>query len=454
MNRIYRMVMMACMVLSLLSCEKILDVKSNAQLVVPSTLSDLQALLDDAAYMNFSTTPTMGECVADDYFLTQEIFSSRDAVSQALYVWAKFDKRFGNDWSCAYLPVYNANLCLEVLQKIPRTPVNAVQWDAVKGAALFFRGYYFSLLTMGYGKAYDLQSSQSDPGIVLRLASDYNIPASRATVAECFSQAISDISQAGELLPDLVTETTRPSKAAAFAMLSRTYIYMRDYANAAKFADECLKLKSTLMNFNGDSDILGLGLNVPFKRFNKETIFYTDMNSYYDINSPTRARIDTLLYASYHVNDLRRTAYFRAASGYQQFKGSYGSSATRLFSGLATDEMFLNRSEGRAFAGDVTGAMEDLNLLLKSRWRSSAVYSPLVATDRADALVKIRRERRKELLMRNIRFSDIKRLNMENAMITIKRVANGRTYILEPHAPYYALPIPDDIIEQAGIPQN
>jgi hypothetical protein len=56
---------------------------------------------------------------------------------------------------------------------------------------------------------------------------------------------------------------------------------------------------------------------------------------------------------SYDSNDLRRSAFFRTVSGYMQFKGSYASNATVFFSGLATDEMYLNRAEGKAWEGDL-----------------------------------------------------------------------------------------------------
>jgi hypothetical protein len=49
---------------------------------------------------------------------------------------------------------------------------------------------------------------------------------------------------------------------------------------------------------------------------------------------------------------------------------------------------------------------------------------------------------------------DIKRLNKEGRNIVLRRFLNGNTYTLEPNAAYYALPIPTDIVEITGIPQN
>jgi hypothetical protein len=229
---------------------------------------------------------------------------------------------------------------------------------------------------------------------------------------------------------------------------------MHDYEKSLIYADKCLKIKSALMDFNLDGDILGLGLNVPFRKFNKEIIFYSEMANGFSLQAPSTARIDTVLHGSYSTDDLRRTGYFRPMGGYQQFKGSYSSSASLLFTGLATDELYLNRSECRAWTGDIEGAMSDLNFLLKKRWKSSVSYNPVTATDKAGALIGIRAERRKELLMRGIRWADLKRYNKEGMGIRLEREINKVSYFLEPNANFYALPLPSDIIELAGIPQN
>jgi hypothetical protein len=454
MKKTIYLIMVLAVCLPLISCKKFLETKSDASLVTPSTLSDLQGILDDADKMNFSSTPALGDCVSDDYFLPPATLASRDETSRALYLWQKFELRFGNDWSSGYLAVYNANLCLELLEKIPRTPSNALQWDNVRGSALFYRAYYFALLTMQYGKVYNFATPASVFGIALRLGSDFNVPSQRASVQACFDQVRADATEALPLLPAVAVNTVRPSKAAAYALLSRVCLYMGDYAGAAANADGALAIKSVLMDYNGDSDILGLLLNITFKKFNKETIFYTAQTSFQGVNSPTRARIDSVLYQSYDSNDLRRSAFFRKVSGYMQFKGSYASNVVAFFSGLATDEMYLNRAEGKAWEGDLDGAMSDLNILLKSRWRNSVDFVPVTVADKVGALARIRMERRKELLMRGIRFSDIKRLNREGAGITPKRLVEGKVYSLEPNSSYYALPLPADVIEQSGMQQN
>ncbi len=433
-------------------CKKYLELKSDSKLLVPGKLNEIQGILDDVGQMNNQRSPSYGEACAGDFFIPE--IGSLNQLVRDIYVWKKVDYRFPNDWSAGYLPIYNSNLCLELLDKVPRDSKNSLDWDNVRGSALFFRSYYFYLLTAQFGLGYNASSSENDPGIVLRLSSDFNVPSVRSSVGACLRQTIKDLSEASELLPENPLVLTRPSKAAAYAQLSRIYLYMRDYEKSLIYADKCLKIKSALMDFNGDSDISGIGLNVPFRKFNKEIVFYSEMANGFSLQAPSTARIDTLLHASFGVNDLRRAIYFRPSGKYQQFKGSYSASASLLFTGLATDEVYLNRSECRAWTGDIGGAMADLNLLLKKRWKGTVIYDPVTAVDKAGALAGIRAERRKELLMRGLRWGDLKRYNREGLGIRLERTISGVSYFLEPNASFYALPLPTDIIEIAGIPQN
>lgn len=64
-------------------------------------------------------------------------------------------------------------------------------------------------------------------------------------------------------------------------------------------------------------------------------------------------------------------------------------------------------------------------------------------------------ERRKELLFRDLRWMDLKRLNKEPAYETMLiRTFNGVTYTLKPNDPRYALPLPRNVINLTGMSQN
>jgi len=426
------------------SCKKFLDKKQSTSFVSPQTLEDLQGLLDNGAnVMNRSLTPSLGEASSDDQFMLPSAFANLITIDQHFYLWEKTPYYFENDWSKSYAAVYTANFCLEGLNKIERTTANTSSWDNVKGSALFYRSYNFLNLLWNYSKTYRKETSKNDLGIVLRLGADFNQPSARANVEQCYQRVIEDTKSAIPLLPAIATHVYRPSKSAAYGLLARAYLSMRQYDSAHRYASLCLDLKSDLLDYK----TINTSSNRPFPAFNEEIIFYTEM--FPVVSVVGLGLIDTLLYNSYDTLDLRKAAFFRPKNGYYAFKGSYATSG--FFTGIATDELYLVSAECSARIGDEESALNDLNELLKNRYQ--AFFTPLTVS--GDTLLQtILQERRKELLRRGLRWMDIKRLNAEGANIDLTRVVNGTTYTLKANGNYFALPLPTDIIEVSGIEQN
>lgn len=437
------------------SCKKFLDKKQNTVLVTPSSLSDAQALLDATPYMNEQHTPSYGEASVDGFFMKDADYNASVIQYQSVYTWRYYPFQAGaEDWSAGYQPVYYANLAMDLLRDIERTTANQEAWDNVQGSALFFRSYYFLCLLWNYAKAYDSSTADRDLGIALRLTSDFNVPSTRAYNQECYQRVISDTKAAIPLLPIYPQHVMRPSKIGAYGLLARCYLSMRDYKDALSYADSCLQFFSALMDYNADADIVGgVSGTRPFKRFNKETVFYSEMDGRPSIYYSSRSRTDTSLYASYGANDLRKAAYFSTnTDGYHQFKGSYAGSSI-CFSGIATDEMYLVRAECLVRMGQIQEGLSDLDNLLAKRYQSGT-YVPANGLNQTDALSLILNERTKELTLRGLRWMDIKRLNKESRNIVLKRLVNGNEITLLPNANFYALPLPADIIQLTGIPQN
>lgn len=438
---------------ALSSCEKYLGVKRDASEAIPTTLTDLQAMLDEAGQMNRSEGG-LDEASADDYYLTPASFNSRTENSKKVYLRQSPVYTYSDaDYDNLYYPVFTANLVLERLAPVERTIANTLAWNNIKGSALFFRSYYFLRAAWTFAKAYDATSANTDLGIALRLTANFNDPSIRASVGETYQRILTDLKEAATLLPDNPQQVIRPSKAAAYGALARTYLSMRMYDSAYKYADLCLKIKSDLINYNDFT----LTAALPFPAFNKEVIFHamnaTGTPMSFGMTSPSRGLIDTFVYRSYVTDDLRRTGFFRSITGGMSFKGTYSGLSTNPFTGLATDEMYLMRAECLARAGSTGAAMADLNAVLIKRWKTNT-FIPFTATNAANALSIILTERRKQLLYRDLRWMDVKRFNKEGANIVLKRIVNNQTYELPPNDNKYALPLPIDVINLSGMPQN
>jgi hypothetical protein len=437
-----------CLCLLLFSCKKQLEVKSSLNLQVPVTPADFQALMDNNNVMT-QTWPYAGTDGSDDGFITDATWASVSVTNRNAYSWDRevFNELPRNDWSYPYTVVFYANLVLEGTAKYGD---GSAVWRNVQGQAAFFRSYAYYALAQEFCKPYDEQASGTDPGLVLRASSDLNARSVRSTVAQSYRQMISDFTLAAAALPVDVAAKTRPGKSAAFAMLARTYLVMADYAKSFAYADSCLKLQGKLINYNQ----LTAGNAVAFKRFNDEVIFHTVLSSAPVLLAP-RYLIDTGVYASYEANDLRKALFFKKAATkpYYNFNGSYDGT-TALFNGPAVDELYLIRAEAAARSGKTEAALADLNLLRKNRY-AAASYVPLNSSATAEVLGWILTERRKELVLRGQRWTDLRRLNKEAAyQKTVVKIVNGQRYELPPGDGRYVWPIPQSVVAETGIAQN
>lgn len=449
----YNCILLACIisltVLSLSSCSKFLDAKPDDKLSVPTNIPDLQLLMDDYFTMN-NKYPYAQELTADNFYLETADWKAQEPLYRGLYNWQKNDQTL-DQWTAAYEAVLSANVVLDNIDDVEHSISEQTAWNNVKGSALFFRSLYFHGLAQIFALPYNRNTAAADKCIPLRLNGDYTQVSVRATTENTYQQIITDLQQAIALLPVTPTIKSRPSKPAAYGLLARVYMDMQEYAKAGAYADSCLLLYNRLMDYN----TLDAAAEAPIARFNDEVIFEA-VSTVITPLTPAVCRIDTTLYNSYDVNDLRKEVYFNN-TGYTSFKGDYrgqGSYNGYVFAGIVTDEMYLVSAESYARAGNTAKAMDMLNVLLVKRWRTGT-FVPLTAVDANDALRKILIERRKELLFRGARWADLRRLKDDPQFsVTPVRVLDGQTFELLPNSPRYALQLPSSVIEMTNMPQN
>lgn len=436
-------------IVSCLSCKKWLDKKPDQALAVPANLNDLQAILDN---QKGGTSPGYLELVADNYYVESSSWQSVFIEQRLNYIWDKDARIVFNDyiWTGPYKAISESNLVLDLLPTISVNRENQIKYNSIKGTALFYRAYSFYQLAQLFCRPYSA-SAATDPGIVLKLTSTVTETYTRSTVQQTYDQIISDFKEAMELLPITTTHKTRPNKSAASAALARTYLSMRDYSNAESWANTSLGLSSELLNFKNLTPTNTLPATFIT---NPEVLFVGKAGA--DLLNPSyRPIVDSDLFVSYDNHDLRKTVCFGSYSnGKPYWKGSYYTTDDyhTPFTGIATDEIYLIRAECRARAGKTTDAMADLNALLSNRYDNTFIN--IDATDSTDALNKILIERRKELLFRGLRWTDLRRLNLHSANITLERRIDNVSYTLPPNDPRWVLLIPDTEINRSGISQN
>lgn len=456
LNQYLKFLIGLVIVTGLISCKKeFLEKKASSNIIVPTTLADMRALLNNEAVI--AETPRLGEIACTDFYLEDATLNS--LIGNELrngYTWQRdiYAGTIGiTDWNTPYQQILIANIVLEGLEKIPVSASNQKEWQSVRGAAFFYRARAFYNLAETFCLPYDPQSAITNLGIPLKLTSDINSKVSRSSLQASYDQVLSDLGQATALLSETVLLPNRlqPTKLAAWALEARIHLAMRNYSIAGKYADSVLSKYNKLIDFN----TLNAAVNNSINFQNDETVLQSGYNQSTDVLRTlfNTTQVDPTLYGSYGNNDLRRTIFFKLnPSGKPYMKGCY-SGTTVYFTGLAVDELYLIRAEAKARNNDRDGCLSDLNALLVKRYKTGT-FTALTALTPEEALSIVLQERRKELIFRGLRWSDLRRLNRDGANITLTRVANGQSYSLPPNDPRYAMPIPDDEIAFSGITQN
>ena len=441
----------------LAACQKeFLDKKPNKALLVPTTLTDFQSLLDNLSVMN--TVPGIERIATDDLYTNDDGWQYWSTADQRnSYIWAKdiYEGSPSLDWSSPYQQIFYANIVLDGLNKINPGQVSPADYSRVKGSALFYRAVAYYHLAQLFAKQYNPATAKQNLGIPIRLTSDVNLRPGRGTVQDVYDRILNDFDESVQLLPQVATLKSRPSKVAALAFLSRVYLTMGDYSKTYDLSSQALALNNKLIDYNTLDTTSASPFPVDLPNGNDEVLFHS-VSLAYDFAYSSETGVDTTILRSYAPNDLRKPLIFYWASApFVSFNDSYSGPAG-FFAGIAIDEVYLNEAEALARLNKATDAMKALNDLLIKRF-VTGTYVPYVASNASDALKIILTERRKELFTNQgiLRWVDLRRLNLDPQFaVTLKHTIGGKVYTLPPNDNRYVYPIPDNEIQNDNIQQN
>src|ERR1700743_780594 len=292
-----------------ISCQKdFLNKRPNQALVVPQTLSDYQALLDNSnAVMNYS--PYLPEIATDDIYTPDDGFAGQFNQDQNSYIWGRdiFAGVSGSDWNIPYQQVFYANIVLDGLKTYIPTQSERAQVNQLNGEAYFYRAFAFYNLAQEFAAPYDPVNAAAALGIPLRLESDVTKKSVRASLQDTYQQIIKDLKNAASLLPAQSAYKTRPTKTAVHALLARAYLTMLDYKDAGTEAVTALAANDKLLDYNSLDTTAARPFPASLPNGNPEVLFYSSLiyNGFISGNSVLTS-VDTILYQSYAVNDLRK----------------------------------------------------------------------------------------------------------------------------------------------------
>lgn len=441
----------------LVSCSDFLDEKPSKSIVIPTTIEDLQSILNSIDQVN--SGESLGLLLSDDLFMSDQGWLSLSTEIQEGYLW---NKQISNSqgeipsWSVAYGNIFRFNVVLDQAEKlVPRNEVEQAQLDQIVGTALFLRAVkYFELLEL-FTHPVISDADLNKEGLPLMLELDFPTTKERSTIGEVYDQVIGDLTQALDLLPSIGQDPLRPSKVAAYGYLARVYMQLGSHEQALFMANQALELKAELLDFNSipalESIPIPLYTLYPIPRFNQEVVFhYLAGSQTYMFSDQTFVNQEVV--DSYEENDIRKYLYFTAPDeqGRVNYLGSF-SGDFWLFTGITTGELYLVKAEMLARLGRSEESLEALNTLLESRYYAGT-FTPVELANEDSILEVVLRERRKELVYRGyLRWSDMRRfLRDENWQGVAPRVINGATYSLGLDPENYYVDIPLNEQERNG----
>ncbi len=139
-------------------------------------------------------------------------------------------------WRKGYQAIYGANVVIERVTESDNKTMNQLL-----GENYFLRGMIHFDLVKFFGRPYTDDNGES-LGIVIKTNSDVKQLSARSKVKDVYALVVSDLLRSIDLMGSTKSNIFA-SKEVAMALLSRVYLYMGDYDNAYKYADEVIKSK-------------------------------------------------------------------------------------------------------------------------------------------------------------------------------------------------------------------
>jgi starch-binding outer membrane protein, SusD/RagB family len=343
------------------------------------------------------------------------------------------------EWINAYYYIYQANAVIAALQNNSAiTPAIAQQ---LTGEAKFIRAFWHFYLTNEYGNV----------PVVTTTNYSVNATLARTPQALVYSQIIQDLKDAASLLnanyvdasdTAITTERTRPTKAAAQALLARAYLYMQPQPNydSAEYYSSLVINNSNLYSLDSILSPTNSTYppNAPFLMNSTEAIWqlYTlssagdntnDAQNFILEGEPSTGTINSTtispqLLSSFEPGDLRRANWIDSVPGtafyypykYQAFNTANVTEYTMV---LRLAEQYLIRAESEANLGDMADAATDLNTI-RARAGLSASQVLTASSNLQQADSAILHERRLELFTEwGNRWFDLIRMDSVNAVL-------------------------------------
>lgn len=428
-NKIYILGMVLTVILCV-GCNKTITVKDNPNLLLDEDIFKEESMVTSAvngvyvkmrgAQLDFSNAgmSVFGALLADELtnttnaatylpFMTNNLLSNNSNV-------------LNNFWRNSYANIYTVNAIIEGLEKY--NYLSEAFRNQVIGEMKFIRAFHYFYLVNLFG----------DVPLVLQTNYGVNQSMPRTPSEKVFTQLVDDLTSAKNLMSSSYFQgsRTRPNSACADLLLSRVYLYQRQWELAEREATTVIgsgsyHLETIANTFLNTSQEILWQIAPPNQLANTEQgrLFIPSNTT----SRPTFALSSSLL-SKISNNDQRLSGWikFNTNGGIRyyypfKFKQRVVSDPLQEYNiALRFAEAYLIRAEARARLEDIDGAQKDLNNI-----RQRAGLDPTTASTSQEVIDAISEERRIEFFCEwGHRWLDLKRTGEASSVLSIEKGQN------------------------------
>ena len=301
--------------------------------------------------------------------------------------WIYSDHSTSPLWSYAYYTIARANNVINNLDDKAGVDATQQQVNNVKAEALFIRALCYFDLVITYCQPYNYNATEDDKmGVPLVLVTENGKPA-RDSKENVYNQIVADLLQAESIMADdyvrsgVTDKAATPTKPAIQALLSRVYLYMNKWQEAANYATKVINNKKYEL---APADAYAAMFSAATAPEGGEIIFEvygSDKNEYWDNSGwahlPYMTTTDDQgshgdvcatkdLYDLYSEGDVRKSMFKQHGNDYfpTKYSGKPKDSDPKYTNVpiLRLSEMYLNRAEAIINGASIQGVTAESDL--------------------------------------------------------------------------------------------
>lgn len=331
-------------------------------------------------------------------------------------------------WYISYKIISDVNTVIEAVEKISNPDAATSQ---LLGECYFLRAFaHFNLVRL-YATPYTINAAA--PGVILRLSTQDPSLKARSTVKEVYNAITADAAKAASLMVQ-GRGVQYASQEAAWSLLSRAYLYEGNNDSTIYWSNKVIAggkftlttaatYPSLFANAAAGSETIFCVAFTTAEDYGKfgsiASMIYSNGNSGWGEEYASASLRDSM---SAHPEDVRWSyivplkddnGVIQKKNGIEiyyiskfSFQGNSPTLSSPIMFRLA--ELYLNRAEAEAKAGQTQAALDDLDMIRKNRGLTTSLYSGTVPTGYS-ALDLVLNERRIELAFEGHRTFDVYR---------------------------------------------